>query len=51
MARSFENPTNGHKEDVGIGASIGVFFFGALYLAVQGLCFIGKRQGKQASDI
>jgi hypothetical protein len=37
MARTFENPANGHKEEVGIGASIGVLLFGALYLAVQGL--------------
>lgn len=35
--RTFENPANGYKEEVGFGSVIGVFFFGAIYLAIKGL--------------
>ncbi|WP_158592196.1 DUF2628 domain-containing protein [Noviherbaspirillum sedimenti] len=37
MARIFENPANKHREEVDSGASIAVFFFGVLYLAIKGL--------------
>lgn len=37
MAITFKNPANGYTEDVGDFASAGVFFFGALYLAMKGL--------------
>lgn len=36
MARQFENPANGYREEVGGGASIGTFFFGFIYLAIKG---------------
>lgn len=35
--RTFENPANGYKVEVGVGSSIGVFFLGAIYLAIKGL--------------
>lgn len=35
--RIFENPANGYRKKVDGGASVGVFFFGGLYLAVKGL--------------
>lgn len=34
---AFKNTANGHTEYVGGGASAGVFFFGAIYLAIKGL--------------
>jgi hypothetical protein len=35
--RTFKHPTNGYTESVGFGSSVGVFFLGALYLAIKGL--------------
>lgn len=37
MARIFENPSNKHRETVGTGAAVGVFFLGLLYLLFKGL--------------
>lgn len=37
MTRVFENPANGHTEEVGSGASFGVFFLGMIYLIYKGL--------------
>lgn len=37
MARTFENPSNGHREEVDGGASCGAFFLGMIYLLYKGL--------------
>lgn len=37
MTMTFKNPSNGYTEEVGTGSSAGVFFFGAIYLAIKGL--------------
>jgi hypothetical protein len=37
MARTFENPSNLHRETVGGSDSIGVFFLGMFYLMYKGL--------------
>lgn len=35
--RTFENPANGYRETIGLGAQWGVLLFGFLYLAIKGL--------------